>query len=159
MLLIGTRVNTLTHLNVTNTFITENECSFTFDEVLKHSRPNYCRKPLVFRAYPECPSLCLVATLLKYLQVRLIIKIFRSKDIYCNIATIQGRVQVTPLLGGLSKQWQLLIETLVNSEAENTGVNLNIILASASWSKGTNFKRLYLTILMTYTRTTILVLE
>lgn len=84
MLLIGTRVNTLTHLNVTNTFITENECSFTFDEVLKHSRPNYCRKPLVFRAYPECPSLCLVATLLKYLQVRL----SRSSDPRIFIATL-----------------------------------------------------------------------
>ena len=84
MLLIGTRVNTLTHLNVTNTFITENECSFTFDEVLKHSRPNYCRKPLVFRAYPECPSLCLVTTLLKYLQVRLP----RSSDPRVFIATL-----------------------------------------------------------------------
>ena len=71
MLLVGTRVNTLTHLKVTNTLITENGCFFTFDEALKHSRPNHYRKPLVFRAYPECPSLCLVAILLKYLQVRL----------------------------------------------------------------------------------------
>ena len=47
-LLSETRVNTLTHLIVTNTFIIEKECSVIFDEVLKHSHPNYYQKPPVF---------------------------------------------------------------------------------------------------------------
>ena len=33
------------------------------DEVLKHSRPKYCQKPLIFRAYLECPALCPVINL------------------------------------------------------------------------------------------------
>ena len=46
ILLSGTRVNTLTHLKVTNMYITDTECTFVFDEVLKHSRPIYCQKLL-----------------------------------------------------------------------------------------------------------------
>ena len=65
------RVNALTHLKVTNMFITVNKHSFTFDKVLEHSRLNYCQESRFFRAYTECPSLCPVATLLKYLQIQL----------------------------------------------------------------------------------------
>ena len=71
MLLSGTRINTLTHLKVTNMYITDTECLFVLDEVLKHSRPKYCQKPLIFRANPECPELCPVKNLLKYLDTRL----------------------------------------------------------------------------------------
>ena len=71
MLLLGTRVNTLTHLKVTNMYITDTECTFVFDEVLKHSRPKHCQKPLIFRAYPEYPALCPVKNLLNYLDIRL----------------------------------------------------------------------------------------
>ena len=44
MILAGTRVITLVHLKVTNMYITDTEVTFTFDEVLKHSRPNYKEK-------------------------------------------------------------------------------------------------------------------
>ena len=57
ILLSGTRVNTLTWAKVIKIFITENESSFTYDEVLKHSCPNYFQKSLAFWAYPECFSL------------------------------------------------------------------------------------------------------
>ena len=33
ILLSGTRVNTLTHVKVTNMYITDTECTFVFDEV------------------------------------------------------------------------------------------------------------------------------
>ena len=68
MLLSGTRVNILTHLKVTNMYITD---TFVFDEVIKHSRTKYCQKPLIFRAYAECPELCPVKNLLHYLDIRL----------------------------------------------------------------------------------------
>ena len=63
MLLSETRVSTLTHLKATYIYITDTECTFVFDEVLKHSRPRYCQKPLTFRAYFECPALCPVKNL------------------------------------------------------------------------------------------------
>lgn len=44
------------------------ESSFKFDEVLARSLSNYRQKSLVFLVYPECPSLCPIVTLLKYLQ-------------------------------------------------------------------------------------------
>ena len=70
MILAGTRVNTLVHLKVTNMYITDTEVTFTFDEVLKHSRPNYEQKPLIFRAFTS-KDLCSVTTLITYLEHRL----------------------------------------------------------------------------------------
>ena len=58
MLLSGTRVNTLTHLKVTNMYITDTKCAFVFDKVIKHSRPKCSEKALIFRVYPKCPQLC-----------------------------------------------------------------------------------------------------
>ena len=40
MILAGTQVNNLVYLKVTNMYIIDTEVTFTFDEVLKHSRPN-----------------------------------------------------------------------------------------------------------------------
>ena len=51
MILAGARVDILVYLKVTNTYITDTEVAFTFDEVLKHSRPNYKQEPLIFRAF------------------------------------------------------------------------------------------------------------
>ena len=70
MILAGTRVNTLVHLKVTNMYITDTEVTFSFDEVLKHSRPNYKQKPLIFRAFTS-KDLCPVTTLIRYLEHRL----------------------------------------------------------------------------------------
>ena len=52
MVLSGNRVNMLSMLKVTNMFLTEHECTFVFDEVMKHSRPNFNDKPMIFRAFP-----------------------------------------------------------------------------------------------------------
>ena len=83
MLLSATRVNTLTHLKITNIYITDTECTFVFDEVLKYSRPKYCQKPLIFRAYHECPNLCPAKVLLNYLDI----KLTRSSDLAFFIST------------------------------------------------------------------------
>ena len=70
MILAGTPVYTLVHLKVTNIYITDNEVPFTFDEILKHTRPNYKQKPLIFRAFSS-KDLCPVTTLITYLEHRL----------------------------------------------------------------------------------------
>ena len=51
-------------------YITDTEVSFTFDEVHKHSRPNYKQKPLIFRAFTS-RDLCPVTTLITYLEHRI----------------------------------------------------------------------------------------
>ena len=66
ILLSGTPVNTLTYLKVTNMIITDTECTFVFDEVLKPSRSKYCQKSLIFRECPQCPDSCPAKNLLNY---------------------------------------------------------------------------------------------
>ena len=63
MILVGTRINTLVHLKVTNMYITDTEVTFTIDEVLKHSLPNYKQSPLIFTAFTS-KDLCPVTTLI-----------------------------------------------------------------------------------------------
>ena len=41
MILAGAQVNTLVHRKVTSMYIRDIEVTLTFDEVLKHSQPNY----------------------------------------------------------------------------------------------------------------------
>ena len=47
--------------------MTDKECAFVFDDVLKHSRPSFKEKPLFFRAFPQNPKLWPVSTLKQYL--------------------------------------------------------------------------------------------
>ena len=52
-------------------YLTDTECTFVFDDVLKHSKLSFKEKPLVFRAFPQNPKLCPVSTLMQYLDIRL----------------------------------------------------------------------------------------
>ena len=70
MVLSGNRVNMLSHLKVSKMFITEDECTFVFDEVLKHSRPGFKDGPMTFRVFPDY-HICPVHTLKQYLDMRL----------------------------------------------------------------------------------------
>ena len=70
MILLSTTVNTLGYLKVANMYFTDTEVTFTFDEILKHSRPSYKQKPLIFKAFTS-RDLFPAATLLIYLEHRL----------------------------------------------------------------------------------------
>ena len=71
MLLSGSYVNLISHLNITNMYLTDTECTFVLDDVLKHSRPSFKEKRLVFGAFPQNTKLCPVCTLIQYLDIRL----------------------------------------------------------------------------------------
>ena len=71
MLLSGLRVNLISHLKITNMYLTNTEFTFVFDDVLKQSRPSFKEKRLVFRAFSQNPKLCVVSTLIQYLNIRL----------------------------------------------------------------------------------------
>ena len=68
MLLSGNRVNMLSHFRLRNMYITQEECTFVFDEALKHSRPNWNTEKMTFRAFPELPGLCPVTAIWDYLE-------------------------------------------------------------------------------------------
>ena len=46
ILISGSRVNSISHLKITNMYLTDIECIFAFDDVLKHSKPSLKEKPL-----------------------------------------------------------------------------------------------------------------
>ena len=52
-------------------FLTNDEYTFVFVDVLKHTRPNSNDRPITFRAFPESNALCPVATLNKYVNIML----------------------------------------------------------------------------------------
>ena len=41
LLLSDSCVNSISHLKITNMYLTDTECTFVFDDVLKHSRPSF----------------------------------------------------------------------------------------------------------------------
>ena len=85
MLLSGIRVNTIVHLKITNMYLTDSECTFVFDELLKHSRPFNKLKPISFGAFPQNPKLSAITALMQYLNIRLL----RSSDTALSITTVK----------------------------------------------------------------------
>lgn len=85
MLLSGIRVNTIVHLKITNMYLTDSECTFVFDELLKHSRPFNKLKPISFGAFPQNRKLSAITALMQYLNIRLL----RSSDTALSITTVK----------------------------------------------------------------------
>ena len=152
MLLSGTRVNTLNYLEVTNIYVTDGECAFVFDEVLKHSRSKYCQKPSIFRAYPECPELCPVQNLLNYLDIRLT----SSSDAALFNSTTKpfkpvSRDTITRWIKNTMKEANIdtglftahTCRSASKSKAKLAGLNIKTMLNSANWTKNNIFKRRY----------------
>ena len=112
MLLSGSRVNSISHLKITNMYLTDTECTFVFDDVLKHSRPSFKEKPLVFRAFPQNPKLCPVSTLIQYLDIRL----SRSSDTALFLTTVR------PYKGASSDTIARWIKSTTQAAGVNTGL-------------------------------------
>ena len=66
-------------------YLIDAECTFVFDDVLKHTRPSFKEKPLVFRRFPQNPKLYPVSTLIQYLNIRLP----RSSDTALFLTTVR----------------------------------------------------------------------
>ena len=120
----GSRVNTISKLKITNTYLIHDEYTFIFDELLKYSRPSYHEKPLVFRAFPENPKLCPVTTLKQYSSIRL----FCSSDTVLLITSV-------PLYKGVSSD---TIEPWIKKTMEDSGINSGIFSSHSCQSISTS---------------------
>ena len=123
------------------------------NKVLKHSRPSFKEKPLVFRAFPQNPKLCPVSTLIQYLDIRL----SRSSDTALFLTTVRPYKGAS---GDTFASWikntrqQAGINTglysphscrsAATSKANASGTSITTILQSASWSRTSTFKIFYL---------------
>ena len=153
MLLSGNRVNMLSHFKVSNMFITNNECTFVFDEALKTSRPNWNTDPMVFRVYPELPSLCPVNNINDYLAERNTMAgddaffITHAKPHHgAAPGTIARWIKDMLCLSGIDsgRYTAHSCRSAVTSAAAFGGISLTTIIKSASWSNVTTFKKFYL---------------
>ena len=153
MLLSGARVNMLTHMKMENMHITEEEVTFTFQEVLKTSNPNNNSLPLTFRGYPERPGLCPVHCLWEYLERRNPI----SDSEYLFITTkkphkaaskdtiarwIKDMLAISGIDSG--KYSAHSCRSASTSKALFQGISIKTILRSASWKNENTFKKHYL---------------
>ena len=153
MLLAGQRVNILSNLKILNNmYLTDLECTFVFDDVLKHSRPNLYQKPLTFRSFPGNLALCPVNTIKQYLEYRLT----KSSDSAffitttspykkCSSDTIARWIKTTMAAAGIySGLFQAhSIRSASTSAAKRKGVSLSTIISSAFWSSDSTFKKHY----------------
>ena len=152
MILAGTRVNTFVHLKVANMYITDTEVTFTFDEYLKHSRPNYKQKSLIFRDF-TLRDLCPVSTLITYLEHRLPV----SGDPALFITTVKPLkkaskdiiflwVKLTMSEAGINSGLftSHSCRSASTSKATEANIDLQTILKSANWSGDSTFKKHYL---------------
>ena len=152
MILAGTRVNTFVHLKVANMYITDTEVTFTFDENLKHSRPNYKQKSLIFRDF-TLRDLCPVSTLITYLEHRLPV----SGDPALFITTVKPLkkaskdiiflwVKLTMSEAGINSGLftSHSCRSASTSKATEANIDLQTILKSANWSGDSTFKKHYL---------------
>ena len=64
MFLSGSHVKLISYLKITNMYLTDRECTFVFDDVLKHSRPSFNEKSLIFRAFLQNPKLHKTVTII-----------------------------------------------------------------------------------------------
>lgn len=152
MLLLGHRVNTLSHMNITCMFLTDTECTFVFDAVLKHSRPGYKQTPMVLRSFPANTQLCPVQTLKQYLKFRLnkcndngLFITTVSPHKRSSSDTISRWVKTTLELAGIdSGIFQAhSVRSAATSCAKRKGVSLTTIVQSASWTGTSTFKKHY----------------
>ena len=152
MILAGTRVNSLFHLKITNMYLTDDECSFTFDQVIKHSRPGFNTQPLIFRAFPQDIQLCPVYHTKLYLTYRLNVCSdlgFFATTIQpyhaASTATISRWIKETLGEAGINtgKFTAHSCRSASTTAAEFLGIDIITIRKAAGWSQENTFIRHY----------------
>ena len=153
MILSGSRVNMLSHFKVSNMKLTDTECTFLFNDVLKTTSEGEKSKKLTYKAYPYDHSLCPVKTMLSYLEARgeksasdhiftITVKPFRP----AKSDTIANWLKKVLTLSGIDsgKYTAHSYRSASTSAAAFCGVSLTTIMKSASWKNVGTFKDHYL---------------
>lgn len=152
LLASGTRVNTLQALTMSGLNISSEACTFMPGKLLKHSRPNYIHRPLVFKRFVN-EDLCPYLTIKFYLQERS--KWCPSVD---SFIITYGKPH-RPATADTISRWvksvlkECHIDTSVfrahscrsasTSAAESSGTPINEILNNGDWSNARTFQKWY----------------
>jgi site-specific recombinase XerD len=154
LFLSGKRCQTIHLLNLDNMNLSIDKCEFVIREKVKQTRVGHHIEPIMFEAYPDEPSLCIITHLKKYLERT---KTLRSP--HCNKLLIS----FTKPHHGVSREtisrW---CKTLLSSAGINTKEfgshstrsastsyaahklgDITQILESVGWSNATTFQTFY----------------
>ena len=151
MILSGNRVNMLTHMHITSMILSDDECTFTFNVPLKHTRPGKMNDKMTFKAYSD-KSLCPVHVLKQYLDIRA--ELCSETNLFITTRkpyhgahhdTIARWVKEILCATGIdTRKYQAhSCRAASTSTAALKGVSLTTIIKSASWSNVSTFKRFY----------------
>ena len=146
------RAQGLRYLSLDNMKVSNSGFTFHINDLLKHYRPGYNPKPMVFKAYPINRKLCVCTVLREYIR--------RTKHIrnskYLLISYIKPHNQVTSAT--ISRWLRTLmaragidtntfkahsVRSAASSKAMMINVPLKTILTSAGWSSDSTFKKYY----------------
>ena len=151
MLLLGQKVNSLSHLKITNMFLTVEEWhihNWGDSKTLKV----WIQKPLVLRSFPGNKELCPVQIINQYLNFRLTktndAALFKTTTIphrKCSSDTIARWIKSTIQAAGIDsgKYTVHSLRSASTSSAKVKGVSLTTIIQAASWSNTTVFQKHY----------------
>ena len=151
MLLSGNRVNMLTHMRIDHMVISDKECSFTFPEPLKHTKPGSRPDLIRFRSY-EDEHLCPVRTAKLYVEARaelcgdphLFITTTRPHRKAHHDTLARWIKNILCCAGIDTNTYQAhSCRAASSSTAGLAGVSVDTILKSASWSNVGTFRRFY----------------
>ena len=126
---------------------------FIFDDVLKHSRPSFKEKPLVFRAFSQKPKFCPISTLIQYLDIRLsrwsdtalfltTVKPYKGASRDTIACWIKNTMQETGINTALFSPHSC--RSAATSKVNASGTSITTILQSPGWSRTSTFKKFYL---------------
>lgn len=147
------RVQSLHQLNLNYMVTTPDTITFTMPGLVKQSRPGTSNSPLIFRAYPPEPRLCVVTHLHHYLDTTQTLR-GREKALWVSHRKPFGRVTSQTLSRWLKQVLSMAgINTNVfkshstraasTSAADRMQVPLDHILRAAGWSRESTFQRFY----------------
>ena len=146
MILSGNRVNMLGHFSLPNMFITDQECTFVFDKVLKSSRPSFHIKPMTFKAFSDRPELCPVKLIWEYLEQRN--RLSGESQFFVTLKNPYKGAQpgtiarwIKDMLGLCGVDDGRYTAAASTSSALFRGVSLTTIIQSASWKGVGTFRK------------------
>ena len=152
ILLSAQRVQTLSKLDISHMFVSENKIIFTISNTLKQSKPGRFASPIELELY-EKESLCVVRTLREYLsrtedkrhgQDALLISYLKPyKAVTPN--TISRWIKNTMTLSGINTELFKSHSTRAasTSAAKKANVNIDQIMKTAGWKNASTFAKFY----------------
>lgn len=147
------RVQTLKALNINSMTVSDNQCVFIIDSVLKTTRPGKHLTNISLEAYVENKNLCPLEHLKLYLARTSVVRgvhtqlllSFQKPNRPVSTDTIARWIRIVMSKAGIDTKVFGAHSTraATTSAAHKKGITIDKILSAAGWSNETTFRRFY----------------